>query len=189
MNREPRGRAFRVLTGAGIILIASLGSVLAANIAIGNSDNTTEFGQGEFTLKACDSWIQLDLVNGATGQNGAPSGFSALTGITIQGLDESQCRSTQFTIRAVDVSANPLPLYRTDGKSSLCSSTPCTIGSNAESDLIVQVSESGVVALNSVDSYRSLTFDETLGIYKISFSTPGQLARDISDITIQSASF
>jgi hypothetical protein len=189
MNREPRGRVFRALTGAGIILIASLGSVLAANIAIGNSDNTTEFGQGEFTLKACDSWIQLDLVNGATGQNGAPSGLSALTGITIQGLDASQCRSTQFTIRAVDASANPLPIFRTDGKSSLCSSTLCTIGSNAESDLVVQVGETGVVALNSSNSYRSLTFDETLGIYKITFTKPGQLARDIADITIQSASF
>ena len=189
MNREPRGRAFRALTGASIILIASLGSVLAANIAIGNSNNSTEFGQGEFTLKACDSWIQLDLVNGATGQNGAPSGLSALTGITIQGLDASQCRSTQFTIRAVDVSANPLPILRTDGKSSLCSSTPCTIGTNAESDLIVQVSEFGAVALNSSNSYRSLTFDDSLGIYKISFTKPGQLARDISDITIQSASF
>jgi hypothetical protein len=188
MNREPRGRVLRALTGAVIILTASLGSVLAANIAIGNSDNTTEFGQGEFTLKACDSWIQLDLVNGATGQNGAPSGLSALTGITIQGLDASQCRSTEFMIRAVDASANPLPIFRTDGKSSLCSSTPCTIGTNAESDLVVEVSESGVVALNSSNSYRSLTFDDSLGIYKISFTKPGQLARDISDITIQSAS-
>jgi hypothetical protein len=187
MNREPRGRVLRALTGAGIILIASVGSVLAANIAIGNSDNTTEFGQGEFTLKACDSWIQLDLVNGATGQNGAPSGLSALTGITIQGLDASQCRSTQFTIRAVDASANPLPIYRTDGKSSLCNSTPCTIGANAESDLVVQVSESGVVALNPSNSYRSLSFDDTQGIYKIFFTRPGQLARDITDITIQSS--
>ncbi len=34
MNREPRGRALRALTGAVIILTASLGSVLAANIAV-----------------------------------------------------------------------------------------------------------------------------------------------------------
>jgi len=189
MNREPRGRVARAITGAAIILAATLGSVLAANIAIGNSDNTTEFGQGEFTLKACDSWIQLDLVNGATGQNGAPSGLSALTGITIQGLDTSQCKSTQFTIQAVDVNANPLPIYRTDGKSSLCSSTPCVIGTSAESDLVVQVDASGTVALSTPNSYRSLSFDEILGIYKISFTRPGQLARDISDITIQSTSF
>ena len=188
MNREPRGRALRALTGAVIILTASLGSVLAANIAIGNSDNTTEFGQGEFTLKACDSWIQLGLVSGATGQNGAPSGLSALTGITIQGLDASQCKSTQFTIKAVDEDLDSLPLYRTDGRFSLCSSSPCTIGVNAESDLVVQVSASGAVALSGSSSSRSLSFDDETGIYRISFSRAGQLARDISNLTIQSAS-
>ncbi len=189
MNREPRGRALRALTGAGIILIASLGSVLAANIAIGNSDNTTEFGQGEFTLKACDSWIQLDLVNGATGQNGAPSGLSALTGITIQGLDASQCRSTQFTIQAMDESMSPLPLYRTDGKTSLCSSTPCKIGATAESDVVVQVSSSGVVSLSDSDQFHSMSFDDTYGIYSIDFAHPAQLAADITDLIIQSSSF
>jgi hypothetical protein len=189
MNREPHGRALRALTGAVIILLASLGSVLAANIAIGNSNNATEFGQGEFTLKACDSWIQLDLVSGPTGQNGAPEGLSALTGITIQGLDASQCKSTQFTIQAVGLNLDPLPIYRTDGKTSLCISTPCSIGVSAESDIVVQVSATGVVALPTSNSYRSLSFDENLGIYKIAFTRPGQLARDITDITIQSASF
>jgi len=189
MNREPRGRALRALTGAVIILTASLGSVLAANIAIGNSDNTTEFGQGEFTLKACDSWIQLGLVSGATGQNGAPSGLSALTGITIQGLDASQCKSTQFTIKAIDEDLDPLPLYRTDGRSSLCSSSPCAIGVNAESDLLVQVNSSGSVTLSGADRFHSMTFDDDLGIYTIQFIQPGQLAADITDLTIQSSSF
>jgi hypothetical protein len=188
MNREPRGRVLRALTGAGIILLASLGSVLAANIAIGNSDNTTEFGQGEFTLKACDSWIQLDLISGSTGRNGAPEGYSALTGITIQGLDSSQCRSTQFTIRAVDASANPLPIFRTDGEPSLCSSTPCTIGSNAESDLVVQVSSSGAVTLSGSNQFHSMSFDDTYGIYSIQFARSAQLAADITDLIIQSSS-
>mgnify|MGYP000500892092 CR=1 FL=1 len=58
MNREPRGRVFRALTGAGIILIASLGSVLAANIAIGNSNKATEFGQGVQRTVYCGSEAQ-----------------------------------------------------------------------------------------------------------------------------------
>ena len=188
MNREPRGRAFRALTGASIILIASLGSVLAANIAIGNSSNATEFGQGEFTLKACDSWIQLDLISGATGRNGAPEGYSALTGITIQGLDASQCKSTQFTIQAIDESMSPMPLYRTDGKTSLCSTTPCKIGTSAESDLVVQVNSSGVVTLSGSDQFHSLSFEDTHGIYSIQFARPAQLAADITDLIIQSSS-
>jgi hypothetical protein len=189
MNREPRGRVLRALTGAGIILIASLGSVLAANIAIGNSNNTTEFGQGEFTLKACDSWIQLDLVSGPTGRYGAPEGYSALTGITIQGLDASQCKSTRFTIQAIDEDLDPLPLYRTDGTTTLCSSSSCRIGVSAESDLLVQVNSYGFVSLSSPDRFHSMTFDDLLGIYTIQFAQPGQLAADITDLTIQSSSF
>ena len=188
MNREPRGRVLRALTGAAIILTASLGSVLAANIAIGNSDNVTEFGQGEFTLKACDSWIQLGLIAGPTGQFGAPSGLSSLRGVTIQGLDASQCKSTQFTIQAMDESLSPLPLYRTDGRSSLCSTTPCIIGSTAESDLVVQVSSSGAVTLSGSDQFHSMSFDDEYGIYSIQFTRSAQLAADISDLVIQSSS-
>lgn len=188
MNREPRGRALRALTGASVILIASLGSVLAANIAIGNSNNATEFGQGEFTLKACDSWIQLDLISGSTGRYGAPEGYSALTGITIQGLDASQCKSTQFTIQAIDESLSTLPLYRTDGKIALCSATPCKIGTSAESDLVVQVSASGQVTLSESDQFHSMSFDDTYGIYSIQFARSAQLAADITDLIIQSSS-
>ena len=189
MNREPRGRAFRALTGAGIILIASLGSVLAANIAIGNSNQPREFGQGVYQIKACDSWIQMDLVNGATGQYGAPEGLSALTGITIQGLDASQCKSTKFTIQAVSSGVTALPIYRTDKKVQMCTVNPvCVIGKTAESDLVVVVNSSGSVSLYGSDSYHSMTYSSSTGVYKISFTQPGQLARDVADLTIQSSS-
>lgn len=190
MNREPRGRIFRAITGAGIILLASLGSVLAANIAIGNSNQPTEFGQGVFSFKACDSWIQMDLVNGATGKNGAPSGLSALIGITIQGLDASKCKSTRFTIRAIDSSNRVLPIFRTDKKSQMCTVSPiCVIGKTAESDLVVDVSSRGSVSLSDSDDYHSMSYSSSAGIYTISFDQPGQLARDIANLTIQSASF
>ena len=187
MKRGNKSYALRAVAGSAVIVFASLGSSLAANIGIGTTLGTVEFGQGEFTLKACDSWIQLNLISGSTGQNGAPSGFSALTGITIVGLDTSQCKSTQFTIEAIDQSLNPLPIYRTDGKSKLCSDSPCQIGKSAESDLVVQVSSSGVVALDSSDQYRALTFNNSTGIYQIVFAKPAQLALDIANLTIQSS--
>ena len=189
MKQVPKSYALRaVLVGAAIV-IASLGSSLASNIAIGNSDGLVEFGQGEFTLKACDSWIQLDLVNGATGRNGAPSGLSALTGITIQGLDAIKCKSTRFTIRAIDSSNKVLPIYRTDKKSQMCTVSPiCVIGKSSESDLVVDVSSKGSVSLSDSDDYHSMSYSSSTGIYTISFDQPGQLARDISNLTIQSAS-
>ena len=187
MKRGNKSYALRAVAGSAVIVFATLGSSLAANIGIGTTSGTVEFGQGEFTLKACDSWIQLNLISGSTGQNGAPSGFSALTGITIVGLDTSQCKSTQFTIQAFDQSLNPLPIYRTDGKSKLCSDSPCQIGKSAESDLVVQVSSSGVVALDSSDQYRTMSFNNSTGIYQIVFAKPAQLALDIANLTIQSS--
>jgi len=187
MKQGNKSYALRAVMGGAVIVLASLGSSLASNVAIGDGDGTTEFGQGEFTLKVCDSWIQLNLIPGTTGQYGAPAGLSALTGITIQGLDASQCKSTRFTIQAIDQSLSPLPIYRTDGESKLCSDAPCQIGVSAESELIFQVSSTGVVALTNPNQYRTIRFDDTLGIYEITFAKPAQLARDITNLTIQSS--
>jgi hypothetical protein len=188
MKQGNKSYALRALMGAGVIVLASLGSSLAANVAIGSSDGTTEFGQGEFTLKVCDSWIQLNLISGQTGEyDGDTAGLSALTGITIEGLDSSQCKSTRFTIQAFDQSVNLLPIYRTDGKSKLCSESLCKIGTSAESDLVFKVDSFGAVALDSPDQFHELIFDESLGIYQIAFTQPAQLARDITNLTIQSS--
>ena len=187
MNRNARGQVTRALIGAGIILIASVGTVLAGSIAIGSSNNGVEFGRGVYQIKACDSWIQLDLVSGSTGQLGAPEGVSTLTGVTIQGLDANQCKSTKFTIRAMSSSNSVLPVYRTDKKVQMCTVNPiCVIGKTAESDLVVSVSSKASVSLTGSDSYHSMTYSSSTGIYKIIFAQPGQLARDIANLTIQS---
>jgi hypothetical protein len=188
MKQGNKSYALRAVMGGVVIVLASFGSSLASNVAIGDADGTTEFGQGEFTLKVCDSWIQLNLLSGQTGEyEGDAEGLSALTGITIQGLDASQCKSTKFIIQAIDQSLNPLPIYRTDGKSKLCSESPCVIGLSAESELNFQVSSSAVVSLESPDQFHAITFDDTLGIYEITFTKPAQLARDITNLTIQSS--
>jgi hypothetical protein len=188
MNLAPLSRPLRAIVGAAIILIVILGSALAASIAIGNSNKPSEFGQGVFQLKVCDSWIQLNLVSGATGQYGAPAGYSALTGVSLQGLDVSQCKSKKFTIQAVDSSNNILPIYRTDKKVQMCSVNPgCVIGRNSESDLILMVSSSGIASLYNPDIYHQMTFDGSTGLYTFSFTQPGQLAQGISSLIIQSS--
>ena len=174
MKQAPKSYALRAVLGGAVIVIATLGSSLAANISIGSTEGTTEFGQGEFTLKACDSWIQLNLISGPTGEYGAPEGLSALTGITIQGLDAQRCKSTKFSLQAFDGSVNLLPLYRTDGE-------------NSVAEVVITVSESKLVALESPNQYHTLSFDDTLGIYRIIFVKPAQLARDITNLTIQSS--
>jgi hypothetical protein len=188
MNHSSKPKAFRASLGAFIVLVATIGSALAANIGIGNSDKGSEFGQGVFTIKACDTWIQLNLVAGATGQNGAPAGLSALTGINLEGLMPTQCRSTKFTLQALDSNGKVLPLYRTDQTGSLCSTKPfCVIGKNSESDLILVISSTGSVSLSNPDTYHQLSYNSTTGSYTFSFTQPGQLAQTISTLTVQSS--
>ncbi len=188
MDTNSTPRVFRAILGIFLILFTGVGSVLAANIAIGTSAKPTEFGNGVFTIKACDSWIQLNLVNGPTGQYGAPAGLSALTGVTVQGLMPSKCPSTKFTVQAIGSGSTILPVYRTGSQTVLCTSNPvCVIGKNSASDLILTVSSMGVVSLYNPDSYHQLVYNSTSGIYTFTFTQPGQLARDISTLTIQSS--
>ena len=187
MNPISGPKAVRATLGAFIVLVATLGSALAANIAIGNSPRGSEFGQGTFTIKACDTWIALNLVAGATGQYGAPAGLSALTGVSVQGLMPSQCRSTKFTFQALDSSGKVLPLYRTTQSSELCSVKPICSVKNSESDLILSISATGVVSIYNPDSYHQLAYNSTTGNYTFSFTQPGQLAQTISTLTVQSS--
>jgi hypothetical protein len=72
----------------------------------------------------------------------------------------------------------------------MCTTPPvCVIGRNAESDLVLTIDSSASVSLYGSDSYHQLSFDSSTGIYSISFTQPGQLARDISTLTIQSSSY
>ena len=187
MTRGNKSYALRAVAGSAVIVFATLGSSLAANIGIANSNNGSEFGQGVFTIKACDTWIQLNLVAGATGQYGAPAGLSALTGVSIQGLMPSQCRSTKFKFQALDSSGKVLPLYRTDKTDALCSSKPFCTTKNSETDLILAISATGVVSLYNPDSYQQLSYNSTSGNYTFSFIQPGQLAQTISTLTVQSS--
>jgi len=188
MKKQSNGRLFKVYLGAVVIFATSVGSVLAAGITIGNPYKNTEFGQGVFLIKACDDWIQLNLVAGATGANGAPAGYSALTGITIDGLDTVKCKSTKFTIGARNSSSVMLPLYRTDKFKFLCADKSCVIGKNAEGDFDLSISALQVASLKVSDSFHTLSFNSSTGVFTVNFTQPTILATDVSSLTIQSSS-
>ena len=188
MKKKSNVRLFKVYLGAVVIFATSVGSVLAAGITIGNPYKNTEFGQGVFLIKACDDWIQLNLVAGATGANGAPAGYSALTGITIDGLDVAKCVSTKFSIGARSAIGSVLPLYRTDRQRYMCSQKACVIGTNAQADFDLTVSSKKVVCLFVSNSYHSLSYDSSTATYTVIFTQPAILATDVSSLIIQSSS-
>ena len=188
MKKQSNGRLFKVYLGAVVIVTTSVGSVLATGVTIGTSAKSTEFGQGVFLIKACDDWIQLNLVAGTTGANGAPAGYSALTGITIDGLDVAKCVSTKFSIGARGASGSVLPLYRTDKYKFMCSQKACVIGTNAQADFDLTVSPKKVVSLSVSNSYHSLSYDSSTATYTVTFTQPAILATDVSSLIIQSSS-
>jgi hypothetical protein len=186
MAHSSRERTIKLYLGAFILLVTGMGSILAANIVVSSSSNGQEFGQGEYRIKACDTWVTLDLIEGATGEGGAPEGFSPLTGITIQGLDTKQCAGTKFQIGALEQHGIQLPLYRTDGLAQMCGQNDCQIDLSENQQVSVSIDPQGNVTLLPQDEFHTLNFDEQTGAYRVLFSQPGILANDVGRLTIQS---
>ncbi len=167
----------RVLSVKSAVLttfaIVSVGSVLASSISI-NTSKDLEFGQGVFLIKACDSWVTLNLVAGATGTYGAPAGISPLTGLTLSGLNTKACAGIQFTIKAKDINFVDLPLYTAKKSAKVYS-------------VSLKVAADSSVALDYTDQYRSLSYSSTSGIYTIAFTSPASTAPEVAQLTIESA--
>lgn len=186
MVQTSHERAIKLFVGAFILLVTGMGSILAANIVISTPSKGQEFGQGEYRIKACDTWVTLDLIQGSTGESGAPEGFSPLKGITIQGLNAQQCVNTQFQVGVMDSFGTQLPLYRTDGLAMMCGNIDCHLDSQVNQQVAISIDPQGLVTLSPQDEFHTLVFDAQTGIYRVLFIQPGILANDVSRLTIQS---
>jgi hypothetical protein len=179
-------RVIKLYIGAFILVVTGMGSILAANINITTAARGQEFGQGEYRIKACDSWVNLDLIQGVTGEQGAPEGFSPLTGISISGLDTQRCANISFTITALDPQANPLPLYRTDSIPQMCGPADCVDASINNSSFTLNVDATGNPSLADANPFQRLIRDSQPGSYQIAIDQPALLAKDVSRLNIQS---
>ena len=155
------------------LTLASIGSVLAASSSI-STPPRYEFGQGVYQIKACDSWVTLNLIAGATGTYGAPAGISPLIGLSVSGLNTRTCAGIQFTLKARDINSAELPLYLAKRSAKVTS-------------VILKVASDSTVALDTSDQYRSLSYSSTSGIYTISFTNPASTAPEVAQLTIESA--
>ena len=187
MIHKSRIRSIKFNIGASILLTATIGTALAANFAMGAPDIGTEFGQGVYELKACDSWIQLNVIAGSTGKNGAPAGYSALTGVSIEGLDATKCKNTHFTIGGIGAAGDDISIYRTDSSLSLCSNELCVPDRTSQTSFSLIINDLSQVSLVKTDGYHSLSFNNQTGVYIVSFKQPAVLASDIAQLTIQSS--
>jgi hypothetical protein len=179
-------RVIKLYLGAFILVVTGMGSILAANINISTAARGQEFGQGEYRIKACDSWVNLDLIQGATGEQGAPEGFSPLTGISISGLDTQQCANISFTITALDPQAIPLPLYRTDSIPQMCGASDCFDPAVDNFKFTINIGTTGIPSLADANLFHRLIRDAQSGTYQIAVDQPALLAKDVARLNIQS---
>jgi hypothetical protein len=172
-----KANIFRALSIRSAVLIAfllaSIGSVLAASSSI-MTPTKLEFGQGVFQIKACDSWVTLNLIAGATGTYGAPAGISPLMGMSISGLNTKTCAGVAFTLKAKDANSLDLPLYLAKRSAKI-------------SSVIVKVAADSTVGLDTTDQYRTLSYSSNTGIYTITFTSPASTAPEVAQLTIESA--
>jgi hypothetical protein len=86
----------------------------------------------------------------------------------------------------IDSHSNSLPLYRIDSQPLICTDAACDL-TNSQFDFTLNIDGQGVISLQNPDLFHSLNFDSNTGIYRVAFTEPASLTKDIARITVQSS--
>lgn len=188
-------------------LVAALifgGSTLATNFSIGNG--RIEFGQGLFTVRACDSWISVGLFPTAAQYNG----YSRVDSVELIGLDPVKCASKFLRFQFFDSSsATALPMYVGVIRSDTVTATAetgtatlltvfdtSTVYSGATSAAYTAYARRALTLVNQAkvnvgydDGYLRISYNALTGSWKINFVQPLALMTAVSRITVESAPF
>jgi hypothetical protein len=189
------------------VLVASLifgGSTIATNFTI--SSGKIEYGQGLFTVRACDTWISIGLYPTAAQYNG----LSRVDAMELVGLDPIKCANKFLRFQFFDSSsATALPMYvgvvRTDTTTATAETGTATIvtvfdtstaysGNKPESytafarRALTLVNEAKV-NVGYDDGYLRISYNASTGSWKIAFAQPLATMPSISRITVESAPF
>ena len=184
-----RSRRFKLSVGAILIVLAGVATTVAANITI-NSKGSTEFGQGLFTLKACDSWIGVTLVPSAI-----TNGNYYVAQMKIYGLDVTPCAGTNLQFQFF-TSGNSTPL---DIFSDSNGANTNRILLHIAPDASPSTRASAITLINGAganagyhDRYENINFDPTTGVYTwgiYGYSTPQALISAVNSVVVQSTSY
>ena len=196
-RRWIRNPKFIFLLAASLIFGVS---TLASNFSLGGG--RTEFGQGVFRVKACDSWISVGLFPTAA----TYSGLSRVQSVELIGLDPAACKGNLLRFQFFDsTTASALPMYvgvvRTDtatataetGTATILSvfdtSTPFSSGTyaNYARRALTLVNQAGV-NISYGDDYLAITYNATSGSWKINMFQPLCPMGSVYRITVESAS-
>jgi hypothetical protein len=178
----------RLLAIGLILLSVTIAGVSAATISLSKNGSTVEYGQGTYEIKACNSYMKINLVEGATGTFGAPEGLTPLTGFTISGLNVSKCPDSQISLQILDEAGIPLPVYRRDGNPLLCAPQQCnTSDSHLSYAATLSITSGSSLSVAESPTFASVSAIQPSGSYLLSFVQPAILARDMGRILVESS--
>jgi len=178
----------RAMLGVAILLLGFYGAVSASNIAISSSNSHVEFGAGVYEIRACNSYLNINLVEGATGTAGAPVGLTPLVGLTVSGLNELKCDASKISLSFLDQAGNPLPLFRLNSVTSLCAPESCSPSdSSLAYSLALSVSRARGLVANLSGPSVAIQAGSKRHEFLVSFAQPAVLARDVGRILVESS--
>lgn len=166
-----------------------LTSTLAANITL-NQTGRIEFGQGVYSIKACDDFIRLDLTytsydpaEGAVLYNG--NYVPAVKSLLIDGFDAQKCKNKNFKIRILEKNASTASNLFVNGTGPTYADLVwITVSDNAA----VTLKNSAGTAVGSGDIYHSISKTISTERYTVTFVTPVLPMSLVGRVTIESAS-
>ena len=90
--RAPISRLRLFITFLVLLTVSWAASTLAGTITL-NSNNRIEFGQGVYNLKACDSFVGINL------RSGSGANLDKVRFLDLSGFDKTKCKNKFFTIK------------------------------------------------------------------------------------------
>jgi hypothetical protein len=188
-------------------LVASLifgGSTLAGNLSI--NSGKIEYGQGLFTVRACDTWISIGLFPTAAQYDG----LSRVDAMELVGLDPIKCANKFLRFQFFDSSSTTaLPMYvgvvRSDTTTATAETGTATIltvfdtstpYSGATAAAYTAFARRAITLVNEAkvnvgydDGYLRISYNASTGTWKIAFTQPLATMPSVSRITVESAPF
>jgi len=194
-DEKPRRRKGKLFGGAALLTYALIGAGLAQTITL-NENGRVEFGQGVYTLKACDSFISITLTPSEAIYSGIRAdsvtvytNASRVKSVIVFGLDTVKCAGKTVKVQVYALgSATPMNLF-TDSGSLAVSRALFKVNSDVNT-----VRQNAVTFIDGYgdnqgysDDYESLSYDANNGAYSLVFTYPLALVADVINVTIETA--
>lgn len=183
-HRRFRGFDRRLFSITALLLMIS--TTFAVNINL-NENNSIEFGQGIYQIRACDQFISLEFKSTAS-----INGFSRVGNIIFKGLDIDKCKGTAMRLRLFKTGdPQHLNLYTNAARSETGTAVIMVISKTASpstaADDVTLVNHLGV-NIEYGDNMQAIDYDPANGNFIISYNYPLAEMRDVNSVTLESAS-